>query len=77
MKCGFRLYPNDMTKMSHDGNKISNTGALIEKQKLHPQQQQQQQQQQQLLHQNIIIQGPSVSPTCIGVSRKRKSLCTT
>ncbi|XP_037044649.1 protein cycle isoform X3 [Bradysia coprophila] len=64
------LYPNDMTKVTHDG-KLPNSSALIEKQKLHPQQQQQQ------LHQNVIIQRPPVSPTSVGVSRKRKSLCTT
>ncbi|KAJ6641830.1 Protein cycle [Pseudolycoriella hygida] len=62
------LYPNDMTKISHDV-KVSSPDVILEKQKLHPQQQEHQQQQN-------IIQSPSVSPTGVGPSRKRKSLCT-
>lgn len=70
-KMDFRLYPNDMTKISHDG-KLSNADVSIDKQQQHPQKLQQLIQQQ-----NIVIQRPPVSPTCVGGSRKRKSLCTT
>lgn len=70
----FRLYPNDMTKISHDG-KLTNAGVSIDKQQ--SQQQHPQKLQQLIQQQNIVIQRPPVSPTCVAGSRKRKSLCTT